>query len=86
MSELQGRRLPDGTELPSDAEPGDYWKPADRPEGEWWFVDPVGNFGRVSKHTVTEHEDGTITVDPSIADEGTHGAWHGWLRQGVWSW
>ncbi len=40
-------------------------------------------------HTVTEHEDGTISASPSIlwgADYGMgeRGAWHGYLERGVW--
>ena len=87
ISPLEGRRLRDGAEGDGyeSVQPGDYWKPAGRPEGEWWFRDPVGNIGRVSKHTVAEHEDGTITVTPSIADEG-EATFHGWLTKGVWTW
>lgn len=32
----------------------------------------------------TEHEDGTITITPSIDAHGEH-PWHGHLVQGVWS-
>lgn len=49
--------------------------------GGWWIVDPAGSFGRLANHDVVEHDDGTITVQPSIyrAD-----GYHGWLRRGIW--
>lgn len=86
-SPMQGRRLPDGDHL-RDVEPGDYWKPENRPDGEWWIRDPFGYFGRITQHTVTEHEDGTITVEPSILDDRGPGqpSFHGFLRAGVWTW
>lgn len=35
-------------------------------------------------HTVTEHEDGTISVRPSIDNSKMYkGGWHGWLIRGV---
>jgi hypothetical protein len=36
---------------------------------EWWIRDPWGRVGRLTSHTITEHEDGTITVSPSIFDK-----------------
>ena len=35
-------------------------------------------------HIVTEHEDGTITVAPSILITRHDGSWHGFLERGVW--
>lgn len=53
-----------------------------------WFRDPAGHVGRVidSVHQIVEHEDGTVTVAPSIlATTGAHGHdWHGYLERGVW--
>lgn len=68
--------------------PGAYW-PGREVEGrrEWWIVDPTGNIGRLGAgHAVTEHEDGTITVSPSIlSTKADHGHdWHGYLERGVW--
>lgn len=41
---------------------------------------------RADTHTVTEHDDGTITVTPSlIIDSGRGERWHGWLNQGVFT-
>jgi hypothetical protein len=64
---------------------------APRQEGEvahWWLVSPVMDSGRLSPHhTVTEHEDGTITVDPSVCFDGPgKSGFHGFLKAGVWEW
>lgn len=68
---------------------GSYWPGRELKDGgiEWWIVDPAGHIGRLGQgHEVTEHEDGTITVSPSIlAETGEHGHdWHGYLEAGVW--
>jgi len=49
----------------------------------WEICDPLGHAGRLGSHDVTEHEDGTITVSPSILDPEA-GGWHGFLERGVW--
>jgi hypothetical protein len=49
----------------------------------WWQVTAPDGSGctlNPSVHAVTEHEDGTITVHPSIVTS----TWHGWLERGVW--
>jgi hypothetical protein len=70
-----------------DGPPGGY-VPAPAGDGStvWWIKDPAGHVGRISKHTVEEHEDGTITVSPSIlSTKADHGHdWHGFLERGVW--
>lgn len=50
-----------------------------------WYVRPPGcHMGSLINHEVTDHEDGTITVSPSILlDDGEH-KWHGFLEKGVW--
>ena len=78
-------------------EPGDYWKFA----GEWYGACPdakhpdefshrivLAGFGR---HEVTEHDDGTITVSPSILVSAPWGKsqavfefYHGFLERGIW--
>lgn len=61
---------------------------ADHPWCDWEVCAPDGHSGRLSPkiHTVVEHEDGTITVSPSIDfSKTTPGAFHGWLRRGVWT-
>ena len=67
-------------------DPGDYGKL----DGIWYCI-PPGNeklLGCLRGHKVVEHEDGTITVSPSIliSYEGGDGnwSWHGFLERGVW--
>lgn len=67
-------------------EAGDYGR---HPGGDWLVCTPNGHVGNVSRHTVTEHEDGTITVSPSILikhdqGQGWREVFHGFLEQGVW--
>lgn len=57
--------------------------------GHWYCVPPNTDLlGNLSNHTVIEHEDGTITVSPSILiglRNGEHRKeWHGYLERGVW--
>lgn len=54
-------------------------------EGIWEVTTPNGLHGRLGNHEVTEHEDGTITVSPSILVEYPPGkSWHGYLERGEW--
>ncbi len=83
----RGRRLPDGLTADHIAPamaPGDYWKDD---KGTWWVRPPRGDVGVITTGpdgwTVTEHEDGTITVSPSILLHGEV-SWHGYLERGVW--
>lgn len=67
-------------------EPGSYMKVSTDWDGFagsvlWYIRDPDGGIGTIRSHTVTEHEDGTITVAPSIVAPG---GYHGWLEHGVW--
>lgn len=51
----------------------------------WMAVTPNGHWGDLSQHQVTEHDDGTITVHPSIrVSDGDGELWHGWLERGMW--
>lgn len=79
---MKGRRLPDGTPNFSDVQPGDYWKN----EWGWWYANtPNSLLGNLKGHEVTEHEDGTISVSPSIlVNDGRPNAWHGYLEHGTW--
>jgi hypothetical protein len=45
---------------------------------------PAAFMGNLAKHEVTEHEDGTITVKPSILVTNYIGEYHGFLEKGVW--
>jgi len=79
---MEGRRLSDGDQLPSAVQPGDYWKDS---HGWWYAETPKGVRSRLGTHTVTMHEDGTITVSPSIlAEADGQCSWHGYLERGVW--
>lgn len=53
----------------------------------WWEVTaPDGSCGSLDPniHAVVEHEDGTITVTPSLDfSKRKPGAWHGFLTRGV---
>lgn len=60
-----------------------YWKVGTT----WHLYLPGGRIqGNLSGHEVTEHEDGTITVSPSILVEGGEQRVrrHGFLKRGVW--
>lgn len=60
---------------------GDYGRD---PSGEWWARAPgLRAAGALSNHEVVEHEDGTITVAPSILMEAET-SFHGYLERGVW--
>lgn len=61
--------------------PGEYGKDK---RGAWMARAPRGHLGDLSNHDVTEHEDGTITVSPSIQITDGDGQWHGYLERGVW--
>lgn len=63
---------------------GDYWQDAD---GLWWIETPTGFIGVIAAHTIEEHDDGTISVTPSILVPTTCGPqwqWHGYLTRGEW--
>jgi hypothetical protein len=83
---MMGSRLPDGTDWSSSINPGDYWKHS---SGTWYAETPNGHLANLIRHTVTEHEDGSITVSPSILVSSPHNGkagelWHGFLEHGVW--
>lgn len=79
-----GRRVADDT-FPADLDPGDYCLRPKASGEQWWFRCPDGSGPtRVDdRWKVTEHEDGTITVEPSI-DLSPDG-YHGHLIAGVWT-
>lgn len=56
--------------------------------GNWNMFHPDTGLGDLGNHNVTEHDDGTITVSPSImitfkTKEGEKSC-HGYLEKGVW--
>lgn len=84
---MQGKRLTDNLSDAHDftwdwVKPGDYYK---RSDGSWFVMSPSGESGGVDpkRWTITEHEDRTITVHPSIWFDKPNG-WHGFLERGVW--
>lgn len=83
MSEQPGRRVYPDNEGRLWLQPGDYGR---RVDGTWEARAPNGASGDLSEHVVEEHEDGTITVRPSIRSAwGERPYFHGWLIRGVWS-
>jgi hypothetical protein len=92
----QGRRLPDGAGIDEVTDPGDYLLLPGR--DAVWCVLPNGVVNRIPvsetgttdqpvQWGMTEHEDGTLTLSPSInlhPTSGIHGGWHGFLERGVW--
>ncbi len=85
---MTGRRLPDNTDLMKMVA-GDYAKVTDwpNPGDKPFFVGraPTGEGGTFARtqHTFVEHDDGAITVTPSIWFNMPKG-WHGFLERGVW--
>jgi hypothetical protein len=84
---MQGRRLPDSHRVVAGFAHGDYQKVthADGTE-HWWACPPRGAVGVLDDHQVSENEDGTITVSPSILmpSDNPAGEWHGYLERGIW--
>ena len=62
-----------------------YWKE----DGDWWLYIPRCGAGYLRNHQVVEHEDGTISVTPSILmyghDQGRPITRHGYLTRGIWA-
>jgi len=82
---MRGHRL-EGEHFHPTMPRGSYGK---NERGEWEICTPNGRRGLASEgHVVTEHEDGTISVVPSLLidplDLGTlkRPGWHGWLERG----
>lgn len=63
---------------------GEYGKGTD---GIWYAKAPglKSGFGSLQNHQVTEHDDGTISVSPSIVMENHTGYFHGFLKNGIWN-
>lgn len=80
-TQTPGRRvyLPESGEFSAVAfAEGDF---AYNPHDEQWYVRPPGaHLGCLDGHEVTVHQDGSITVSPSIDGPG----FHGFLERGVW--
>lgn len=86
-------RHPDDTD-PGLYQPGDYGCYL----GIWYFITPNGHLGspgqnpdgQEGRFLLTEHEDGTITISPSIRVTGGDAEgnevelYHGYLENGNW--
>ena len=60
--------------------PGEYGKHRD---GLWYVMPKEDLLANLGKHNITEHEDGAITVNPSILVSNHLGSWHGYLTHGI---
>lgn len=77
-----GRRVHADSSDDLHLEAGDYGiHPVD---GNWYACAPDGKMANLSLHSVIEHDDGTITVSPSILITAHDGQWHGFLERGIW--
>jgi len=80
---MQGKRVEWNAQI---LNPGEYSKC----DVVWFCCSPNGFMGNLIKHNVVEHEDGTITVTPSIliTINNSKGVkeelWHGYLEKGTW--
>jgi len=61
-----------------------YWKLED----VWYLYIPGCGLANLKNHQIIQHEDGTITVSPSILltghDNGKQLQRHGYLEKGIW--
>ena len=78
-----GRRIYD-TDI---FEAGDYGRHPE--DNNWYACTPNGHLANLVKHSVTEHEDKTITVHPSIlvtmkVNKQDKRLYHGHLVRGIW--
>lgn len=91
MKTFQGKRIEDNKHC---FNAGEYSKCTDTKafgKTYWNCTTPNGHYGNLVNHRVVEHEDGTITVSPSILVSkcgkiGQKGEvlWHGYLERGAW--
>jgi hypothetical protein len=72
-----------GAHVGGDPDAAERWR--DR-MNRWQVCSPTGDQGAIETHTVTEHEDGTVTMRPSLDwSQRRPGGWHGWLTAGEWT-
>ena len=87
---MTGRRVYPNTDGSFKLERGDYI----HVDGHWYCRVPDDDMndmdlGCLDKHQIVEHEDGTISVTPSILQHGRTPDWrprdwHGFLTRGEW--
>ena len=84
MSKLKAKRIKGFSEIETDKIC--YFK--SKETGHWMLYHPDSGLGDLDNHDVTEHEDGTISVKPSIListkNRGENVSVHGYLKSGVW--
>lgn len=84
---FQGTRVEHIEDLwPHEEHPGYYCPVTIDGKRSFYCVTPNGHGGNLAAHDVTEHEDGTITVSPSILVSNPQQGelFHGYLEGGVW--
>ena len=84
---MKGTRVEHISELWGDDGIDGGYCPVVRDGDRTWMVrTPNGHLGNLGTHDVTENEDGTITVSPSIlVSDNTGELYHGFLVAGEWS-
>lgn len=76
-----------GKRVYPDEDGGFYLNPGEyllNKDGTWYAETPSGHLAWLKNHQVIGHEDGTISVTPSILVTNHLGSWHGYLTQGIW--
>lgn len=79
-----GVRVKD-SEILTNLNPGEYTKH----NGIWYFAAANWGIANLASHKAIEHENGAITVEPSILikyydyDSNCDAIWHGYLTNGV---
>jgi hypothetical protein len=87
---IHGTRVEDNALKDDPFRPGTYGRIEVGGENLKWIwvcTTPNGHHGSLDGHDVIEHEDGTITVSPSILIKGGpdwEELWHGYLEHGDW--
>lgn len=88
--EIVGRRINSTDDRIPCEQDGDYGRDG---HGRWFgWVPGIGDIAPLHLNApskawnIEEHEDGTISVTPSILRYGVDGKelWHGYLTRGVW--
>lgn len=79
---------------PGTREPLRSLYPSNLTGSVWMVAAPLGEgfgIGKLMKHTVREHEDGTISVRPGdgssnsiLISRASGASWHGYIEHGVW--
>lgn len=88
---IHGTRVEDDSLSHNPFRPGTYGRVMglQQPDKwDWAACTPNGHLANLAAHNVTEHDDGTITVSPSIKVSGgvrcEEELWHGYLENGIW--